>query len=190
MRENLQKIKTSLCEACSLYIPSDQGEFAIHTQASDHVICAVLKQKDDQGNWRSCPFFSPKLQRRVKYAADGNVLGYMGQRAWSVREKQTYALASCLLKYKGLISGRQVTVFTDHKSLESWYQEEVCTMAGPLGRRGRWHEFFSRYNILVVYKPGVENDAANRMSRRAYPARLADDTHFHGLEADLEGVTQ
>ena len=63
-------------------------------------------------------------------------------------------------------------------------------MAGPLGRRGRWHEFLSRYNIVVVYKPGVENTAADETSRWAYPARLADDTNPHGSDADLEGVTQ
>ena len=44
----------------------------------------------------------------------------MGQRAWSVREKETYALVFCRLKFNSLISGRQVTVFTDHKSLVSW----------------------------------------------------------------------
>ena len=48
MRENFETIKTSLCEACSLYIPSDQGEFAIHTDAWDHSIGAVVEQKDDQ----------------------------------------------------------------------------------------------------------------------------------------------
>ena len=63
-------------------------------------------------------------------------------------------------------------------------------MAGPLGRRGRWHEFLSRYTIVVVYKPGVENNATDRMSRWAYPARLADDMNFHGSDADVEGVTQ
>ena len=164
MRENFEKIKTSLSEACSLYIPSDQGEFAIHTDASDHGIGAVVKQKDDQGNWRPCAFFSRKLQGSVKYDAEGKVLGYMGRRAWSVREKETYALVSCLLKFKSWISGRQVTVFTDHKSLDSWYKEELCTMAGPLGRRGRWHEFLSRYYMVVVYKPGVETDAPDGMS--------------------------
>ena len=40
-------------------------------------------------------------------------------------------------------------------------------MAGPLGRHGTWHKFLSRYNIVVVYNQGVENDAADRMSRWA-----------------------
>ena len=30
MRENFEKIKNSPCDACSLYIPSDQGQFAVH----------------------------------------------------------------------------------------------------------------------------------------------------------------
>ena len=93
----------------------------------------------------------------------------------------------CLLKFKNWISGRQVTVFTDHNSLESCYKEEPCTMAGPFRRRGRWHEFLSRYNIVVIYKPGMENDAADGMSCCAYPTRLADDTNYHGSDADLEG---
>ena len=114
----------------------------------------------------------------------------MGQRAWSVREKETYALVSCLLKFKSWISGCQVTVFTDYKSLESWDKEELCTMAGTLGRRGQWHKFLSQYNIVVFYRPGVENDATDRMSHWAYPAGLVDDTNFHGWDADLEGVTQ
>ena len=114
----------------------------------------------------------------------------MGQRALTEREKETYALVSCLLKFKSWITGRQVTVFTDHKSLESWHKEELCTMAAPLGRRGRWHEILSRYNIVVVYKPGVENDAGDGMSGWTYPGGLADDTNHHASDADLEGVTQ
>ena len=63
-------------------------------------------------------------------------------------------------------------------------------MPGLLGRGGRWHELLSRYNIVVFYKPGVENNAADGMSRWAYPAGFADDRKFHDSDADLEWVTQ
>jgi hypothetical protein len=45
-----------------------------------------------------------------------------------------------------------------------------------MGRRGRWHEFLSRYNIVVVYKEGERNAMADGLSRWAYPAGLADDS--------------
>ena len=114
-------------------------------------------------------------------------MGFTRQRAWSVREEETYALVSCLLDLKSCISGRKVTVFMNHKSLESWYKEDACAMTGPLGRRGRWHEFLFRNNIVVVYKPGKDNDVADRMSRWAYPAGPGDDTNFHGSDANLQG---
>ena len=89
MRENFAKINDALCKACSLYKPSDQGEFAIHIHhpdASDFGIGAVLEQKDDQGNGRPCAFFTCKLRGTVKYDAEARVMGYTGQRAWLVRE--------------------------------------------------------------------------------------------------------
>ena len=50
------------------------------------------------------------------------------------------------------------------------------------------HEFLSRYHIEVVYKPSKDNTVADGLSRWAYLARLADDTNFHGSDADQEGV--
>ena len=170
-----------------MYIPNDTGEYAIHTDASEFGIGSVLEQQLPDGSWAPCAFYSKNLEGQIRYGPEGEALGFTRQRAWSVREKRTYALVSCLLKFKSWISGRKVTVFTDHKSLESWYKEDLCTMAGPLGRRGRWHEFLFRYNIVVVYKPGKDNDVADEMSRWAYPAGLADDTNFHGSDADLKG---
>ena len=79
-------------------------------------------------------------------------------------------------------------MYTDHKSLESWYKEDRCTLSGPLGRRGRWHKCLSQYHIEVVYKPGKDNTVANGLSRWAYPAGSADDTKFHGSDADQKGV--
>ena len=174
MRDNFARLKDAICEKTALYIPTADGEYAIHVDASDFGVGAVLEQQNEQGQGVPCAFFSRKLEK--------------GQRLWGVREKETYGFVSCLLNCKSWIGGRKVTVFTDHKSLESWYKEDLCTMAGPLGRRGHWHEFLSRYNIVVVYKPGADNVIADGLSRWAYPAGVADDTNFHGSDADLEGL--
>ena len=170
-----------------LYIPNDSDEYAVHTDVSDFGIGGVLEQQLPDGSWAPCAFYSKKLEGQIWYCPEGEALGFTWQRAWSVREKETYRLVSCLLKFKSWISGRKVTVFADHKSLESWYKEDLYTMAGLLGRRGRWHEFLSRYNIVLGYKPGKDNDVTDGMSRSAYPAGLVDDTNFHGSDAAPKG---
>ena len=40
----------------------------------------------------------------------------------------------------------------------------------------------------MVYIPGTDNFVADGLSRWAYPAGLADDTNFHGSDADQKGV--
>ena len=62
--------------------------------------------KTPKGSGSLALFFSRKLEGK-----NGK-----GQRAWSTREKETYALVSCLLKLKSWIGGRKVTVYTDQKS--------------------------------------------------------------------------
>ena len=83
MHQNFEKIKPSLCEVCSLYMPSDQGEFAIHTDASDCGIGAVLEQPDDRGNWRPC-LFSVESSR----AASNTTLTGMSWGIWAADHGQ------------------------------------------------------------------------------------------------------
>ena len=40
----------------------------------------------------------------------------------------------------------------------------------------------------MVYKPSKDNTVADGLSCWAYPARLADDTNFHGSDAYQKGV--
>ena len=172
------QLKEALSAECVLYIQSPDGEYRVHVDAWDHGVGAVLEQQEPQGEWNPCAFFSRKLEGK-----DGK-----GKRAWSTGEQDTYALVSCLLELKSWIGGRKVTAYTDHKSLESWYKEDLCTLPGPLGRRGRWHEFSSGYHIEVVYKPGKDNTVADGLFWWAYLAGLADDTNFPGSDADQKGV--
>ena len=52
-------------------------------------------------------------------------------------------------------------------------------MVSAIGRRGRWHEFLSQFNIVVVYVPGKDHHVSDALSRWAYPAGLEQDISFH-----------
>ncbi len=45
------------------------------------------------------------------------------------REKETYAVVDA------------------HKSLEDWVHEKMDTPPGPAGRRARWHEILSKFDL-------------------------------------------
>ena len=55
-----------------------------------------------------------------------------------------------LQKWASWIGLQPALVLTDHKSLESWATETLDTMSGPVGRRARWHEHLSKFDLGVV----------------------------------------
>jgi hypothetical protein len=69
--------------------------------------------------------------------------------------------------------------------LEAWAKEVLDTPSGPVGRRARWHQIFSKYDLTVGYIPGKENTIADILSRWAYPASQAlRDISKHGSAED------
>ena len=102
---------------------------------------------------------------------------------WSIREKETYAIVLALKKFRSRLASSSISILveTDHQSLQSWYNEDLNNMIGSVGRRGRWHEFLSQFNLSVVYIPGEKQEVADALSRLAYPAGLdSQDSNFHG----------
>ena len=90
-------------------------------------------------------------------------------------------IVAALQKWAGTIGFQPVTVTIDHRALESWVTEHVETPSGPRGRRARWHETLSQFDVEVQYIPGPENTVADALSRWAYPASSArEDVSFHG----------
>jgi hypothetical protein len=78
-------------------------------------------------------------------------------------------------------------VLTDHQAIESWTKEVLDTPSGPIGRRARWHQILSRFDLTVGYIPGKENEIADILSRWAYPASQAfRDISVHGNINDVE----
>jgi len=69
--------------------------------------------------------------------------------------------------------------------------EHVDTPSGPRGRRARWHETLSQFDLEIKYIPGPDNVVPDALSRWAYPASSArEDVSFHGSEAAKQEVRE
>ena len=157
-------------ESKDLCSPQPDGKWLIRCDASDFAVGGALEQLQSDGTYRPVAFYSRKLQgERRGTTKDGFTrTKHTGQYGWTPREKETYAIVSCLLKIQSWIRGQEITVQTDHSAIVKWYKEDLCTISGPLGRRGRWHEFLSRFNLMIEYTPGPEHHVGDALSRWAY----------------------
>ena len=177
-KESFRRLKEVLAQRLELFRVDPDSPFVMRADASDKAIGAVLEQRREvtPGETSLVPvgFFSRKLAK--------------GQLNWTPREKETYAVVSALRKWAGWIGFQPVLILTDHKSLEDWVKEKMDTPSGPAGRRARWHETLSKFDLQVQYLPGKENVVADALSRFAYPACKAfQDASFHGsAQARLE----
>ena len=172
--EAFENLKRALSKHLSLNQVQPDCPFQIRTDASDTAIGAVLNQERN-GKWVPVCFFSRKLTT--------------SQMNWSPREKEAYAVIASLTKWAGWIGSSEVTVVTDHKSMESWIREAVDTPSGPTGRRARWHEILSQFRLSIVYQPGPTNIVADAMSRYAYPAsQERQDVCIHGTATAAQQV--
>ena len=125
-------LKRALVDNLELCQVQPDKPFIMKVDASRYACGAVLEQERD-GEVHPVAFFSRKFTQ--------------GQQKWTPREQETYALVSALRKWAGWIGFQPVLVLTDHKALENWVTEFVDTPSGPAGRRARWHETMSKFDI-------------------------------------------
>ena len=108
--------------------------------------------------------------------------GY-GRCGLSIREKETYAIVATLFEFRSWLrnSPVKVKVRTNHESLQQWHTEHLDTLARPIGRRGRWHQFLSSFDIEVIYVKNEDQQVPDILSRWSYPAhQAAPDISIHG----------
>ena len=157
MRQALDRIKSLLLENVVLDIPDPYKPYVLEVDSSDYAVGGVLSQHNPAGELRPVAFFSRKLQ-----GEDGK-----GQVRWSIREKETYAIVLILQKFRSWVASSlvKIMVMTDHESLQHWYTEDLNKATSSVGRRCRWHEFLSQFNLVVVYVPGHTQKVADPLSR-------------------------
>jgi hypothetical protein len=182
------EIKARLCSQLVLQRVNPDKPFILRADASKYAVGATLEQLIDEDRMPTAD--DVRQQKTVPVAFMSRKLT-QSQRNWVPREQETYAIIVALEKWESWIGLQPVLVLTDHQALEHWAKEVLDTPSGPLGRRSRWHQILSKYDLTVGYIPGKENTIADILSRWAYPAAQAyRDMCKHGNAQDKEEVEE
>jgi RNase H-like domain found in reverse transcriptase/Reverse transcriptase (RNA-dependent DNA polymerase)/Integrase zinc binding domain/Integrase core domain len=140
--EAFQALKTSMCNAPVLAMPNFHEPFIIETDASDLGMGAVLMQDK-----RPIAYLSKALGKR--------------NQALSTYEKELLALLTAVQKWRHYLEGQPFIIKTDHISLKHLLEQRLTH---ALQHKGLCKLLGLQYEIQ--YKKGVENKAADALSRR------------------------
>jgi hypothetical protein len=140
------KMKELLVTTPILACPNFDEPFAVHCDASNDGIGAMLTQKQDN--------------REV-------VIAYMSksfnkhERNYSTTERETLAVISALEHWRCYVdNGKEFTVYTDHAALK-WF----LNLSNPSGRLATWALRLSTFNCVLKHKRGKDNVVPDLLSR-------------------------
>jgi phospholipid-translocating ATPase len=147
-------LKDRLCLATALYTPKIGKLFIIRSDASGVEVAECLNQLIDDSNEvnekvtgeRHVAFCSRKLSPT--------------QCAWSVIEREAYAVIFALKKFHYLIFGAPIIVYSDHNPLA--YIVESTSKSAKLVR---WSLASQEYDITFRYVRAAHNKSADCLSR-------------------------
>ena len=148
------KLKTMLVSPPIMRSPNWELPFEIMCDASDYVIGAVLREREDKKDF-------------VIYYASKTLDS--AQSNYTTTEKEFLVMVFALEKLRSYIVGSPVTIFTDHAELKyllSKQDTKACLT--------KWILLCQEFNLTIKDKKGVENVVADHLSRLV-PETTSDD---------------
>ncbi len=155
-REAFSQLKKLCCEAPVLKYYNVREEVTIQCDASNHAVGAVLLQKG-----RPVAYASRKLRD--------------SENNWAPIEKEMLAIVFSTQKFREYIVGKQTTVQTDHKPLETILRKPL--ISAPL-RLQTMILKIKGYDLKVEYLPGKKQWIADTLSRASPTDAPPEDEEF------------
>lgn len=124
----------------------------LEPDASKTALGAVCSQPDDQGTLHPVAFYSRSLTAPEKN--------------YHVHDTELLAAIEGLEHWRHYFAYSKfpATILTDHKNLEYFSEKRLLS-----DRQVRYSERLSKFKVKIVYRPGVQNGAADALSRMHSP---------------------
>lgn len=152
--DSLRALTAAVCDATLLHHPSvDDDRYVLVTDASAVAVGAAL-HVTRSGVPVPLAFHSRTLTT--------------AERKWATFDRELLAVHDAIRRFRHLLEGRVVTVFTDHKPLVAAFAKKSSTHP----RQHRHLSFLAEFVDEIVHVPGAENVVADALSR---PPTVATD---------------
>ena len=157
-REAFHVLKQALVSPPVLAYPNTNEPYALHTDASQYAVGAILTQVQE-GKERVIAYLSHQLSHT--------------QKRWATIEREAYAVIYALDHLKEYLWGAKFTIYTDHKPLTSLFRAEIRNT-----KIQRWGVVISEFGAPIKFRAGKYNLRADLLSRINVAASVqAPNTH-------------
>ena len=94
---------------------------------------------------------------------------------YEIHDKELLSIVDSFEQWRHFLEGspHQIIVYNDHKNLTYFQNARILNR-----RQARWAQLFTRFNFVIMYRPGVQQGKADALSRRSYLAPKPGEPAF------------
>ena len=159
-----EEVKKKMTEAPVMRLPDFTKVFEVECDASGVGIGGVLSQER-----HPVAYFSEKLNE--------------AKQKYSTYDKEFYAVVQALRYWRHYLLPQEFVLYSDHEALRYLNSQKKLNH-----RHGHWVEYLQAYSFVLKHKSGIENKAADALSRRVtlLSVMRVEVTGFERLKEEYE----